>query len=160
MSENPSIPIRRLTCAEIIAAQNRQLNESCSHKVNKLSCRCSGCDSDGLYPVITSPKDAPLLNTAYNASTGGALTGGQDAQWDVGRGTAAGYASVTSWAKALVVVNPTTAWIVSPFNNAGWISLYTDGHHKPDDGNLDVYFRYRFNLASTVNPATFKVQMD
>src|SRR5205085_2259022 len=37
---------------------------------------------------------------------------------------------------------------------------YSDGAHKTDDGNLDMYFRYRFNLASTVNPATFAVKMD
>lgn len=161
MSEVPSSqPIRRLTCAEIIAAQNRRLGEICSHKVNKLSCRCSGCDTDERYPVITSAQDAPLLNTAYDANSGGALAGGTDPRWDVGSGTSAGPASVTSWSSALVVVNPTSAWTTSPFSNAGWISLYVDGAHLDTDGNLDVYFRYRFNLASLLNPATFAVTMD
>ncbi len=152
--------IRRLTCEEIAAAQNEHLNGNCSRKANTLSCRCSGCDSDERYPVLTSAQDAPLLNTAYDAGTGGPQSGGNDAQWDVGRGNTSGYASVTSWTDALVVVNPTSAWIPSPFGNAGWISLYSDGRHQAADGNLDVYFRYRFNLASSVNPASFTVKMD
>lgn len=165
MSDGLSVPteelsprIRRVSCAEIIAGQNRRLHDLCSRKVNTLSCRCSGCDSDERYPVITSAADAPLLNTAYDINSGGALTAGNDAHWEVGLGTTAGPTSVTSWASALVVVNPTSAWIASPFNNAGWISPYVDGGHQGE--NIDVYFRYRFNLASSVNPASFSVKMD
>jgi hypothetical protein len=156
----PAPSFRRLTCEEIAAAQNRHLADVCSHKVNTLSCRCSGCESDGRFPVFTSAQDAPLLNTAYDAGSGGALASGNDAQWEVGLGTPAGVASVTSWAPAPVVVNPTSAWTTSPFHNAGWISPYTDGKHPAGADNLDVYFRYRFNIASSANPATFAVTMD
>jgi hypothetical protein len=157
--ESSPRPIRRFTCQEIAVAQNQHLNEVCSHKVHTLSCRCSGCDSDERYPVITSAQDAPLLNTAYDATTGGALTSANDAQWEVGFGTSAGYTSVTSWAQAPVVVNPTSAWTTSPFQNAGWISPFSDGAHK-DGNDLDVYFRYHFNVASSLNPATFAITMD
>src|SRR5438067_433206 len=102
----PAPPIRGLTCSEIAAQQDRRLHELCEHKVNRLSCRCSGCDSDERYPVITGPQDAPLLNTGYDIATGGALTGGNDAQWEAGIGTNAGPSSVTatSWIKAFIVV--------------------------------------------------------
>ncbi|HEV8433210.1 MAG TPA: hypothetical protein VGR95_07345 [Thermoanaerobaculia bacterium] len=162
-TEGASPNIRRLTCSELIAQQNRQLAGECAHKKNRLSCRCSGCESDGRYPVITGPLDAPLLNTGYDISTGGALSSGSDAQWEVGKGTTAGPSSVSTWIKAYIVVNPTLlpsppgAWTNSPFGNAAWISLYNNGQQDP--GNLDIYYRYRFNLASSVNPATFAVTM-
>lgn len=156
----PAPPIRRFTCEEIAAAQNRHLADLCSHKVNTLSYRCSGCDSDGRYPVLASAQDAQLLNTAYDTSTGGALASGNDAHWEVGLGTPSGFTTVTSWAPAPVVVNPTPAWTTSPFNNAGWISPFSDGKHPAGTNNLDVYFRYRFNIASSASPATFAVTMD
>jgi hypothetical protein len=107
--EHPSPPTRRLTCSDIAVQQNRGLREKCAHKVNRLSCRCSGCDSDERYPVIIGPQDAPLLNTGYDLSTGGALTSGNDAQWEAGIGTNAGPSSVpaNSWIKAFIVVNST-----------------------------------------------------
>ncbi len=157
-SESTAPPIRIFTCSELIDLQNRRLAQECAHKKNRLSCRCSGCDSDGRHPVITGPQDAPLLNTGYNASTGGALSSGNDAQWEVGIGTATGGpASVSSWAPALIVHSGPSAWTTSPFGNAAWISLYQNGYQDKDD--LDIYYRYRFNLASSVNPATFAVKM-
>jgi hypothetical protein len=162
----PAPPFRRLTCSDIAVQQNRALREKCAHKVNRLSCRCSGCDSDERYPVIIGPQDAPLLNTGYDLSTGGALTSGNDAQWEAAIGTNAGLSSVpaNSWIKAFIVVNttlvnptPPGAWTNSPFNNASWISFYNDGRQAT--GTLDVYYRYRFNLGSTVNPAIFAITM-
>lgn len=161
-TELPAPPIRRLTCADIVNQQNRRLNELCAHKVNRLSCLCSGCDSDERFPVITGPRDAPLLNTGYDVSTGGALTSGTDAQWETAVGTNTGPGSVPAgaWIKAFVVVNSTLingAWTTSPFNIASWISFYLDGDQG--EGDQDVYYRYRFNLASSVNPAIFAVTM-
>ncbi len=149
------IPIRRLTCTELADAQNQHLRDLCSKKFNELSCRCSGCDTDERYPVITGPADAPLLNTAYDANTGGFIAaGGMDAQWEAGIGTATSLP--TTWIKALVVQN--SAWVNSPFGNANWISFFpTDGLQDKDQ--VDAYFRYHFNLASSVDPSTFAVTM-
>jgi hypothetical protein len=165
---------RRPTCEDIIRTQNANLSSRCAKKANLLSsCRSSGCETDDRYPVIISPSDAPLLNTAYNGS-GGFLTSGTDSHWEVGLGDPTGPASVpsTSWIKAFVVVNstlvnpsPPGAWLNSPFNNATWISYFSDGDQtgiQNADGislNVDAYFRYRFNLGSSVNPATFAVAM-
>jgi hypothetical protein len=147
------IPIKQ-TCAAIAEEQNEALKRRCSKKVNRLSCKCSACNTDDRYPVLSAPSDAPLLNTAYNGM-GGFLTSGTDAQWQVGLGNPTGPGSVTSWIPAFVFHN--TAWVPSPFNNANWISYYVDSYQGND--NVDAYFRYTFNLASSLNPATFVLDM-
>src|SRR6266550_1225374 len=91
---------RRPTCADLSEAQNALLSRRCAKKVNVVSCRCSGCETDDRYPVIISPADAPLLNTAYDGS-GGFLTSGTDSHWEVGLGTqSGGPSSVSSWIPA------------------------------------------------------------
>lgn len=174
---NPSDPrppiIRIPTCADVANAQNAILSRKCSKKVNLLSCRCSGCETDDIYPVIVAASDAPLLNTAYNGSGGflpNSTTGNpvSDLHWEVGLGNNTGNpASVPSsgtgsWIPAYVFgPSPTfTPWIASPFNNANWISYFAGAHHPSGSGNLDAYFRYRFNLGASVNPATFGLIMD
>ena len=168
-------PIRRRpTCADIGVAQNANLSSQCAKKVNLLSCRCSGCESDERYPVIISPSDAPLLNTAYDGS-GGFLPNStssnpvRDLHWEVGLGGPSGPGSVVAvgsnpaWIPAYVF-GPSatfTPWITSPFNNANWISFFVDANQATAGfGNVDAYFRYRFNLGSSVNPATFDLTMD
>ncbi|HST22250.1 MAG TPA: hypothetical protein VLR90_14090, partial [Blastocatellia bacterium] len=146
---------RRANCADINQAQNAQLSSKCAKKVNSLSCRCSGCESDDKHPVIGSSSDAPLLNTAYDGS-GGFLTTGTDLHWEVGLGNFSGPASVSTWIPAFVFHNP--AWVTSPFGNANWISFFQNSLQGPN--NVDVYFRYRFNLSSSVSPATFSLSMD
>src|SRR5438270_779296 len=133
-------PPPRPTCADVANLQNAILSRKCSKKVNLLSCRCSGCETDDKYPVIVAASDAPLLNTAYNGS-GGFLTSGTDLHWEVGNPS-----NTSSWTPATVFFN--TAWLLSPFANANWIS---NSAHTGDD----VYFRYRFNLGSSVNPIAF-----
>ncbi len=143
---DPPLPTpRRPTCADVANAQNAILSRKCSKKVNLLSCRCSGCETDDIYPVIVAASDAPLLNTAYNGS-GGSLTSGTDLHWEVGNPS-----NASSWTPATVYFN--SAWKISPFANANWIS---NSAHTGDD----LYFRYRFNLGSSVNPATFVLTMD
>jgi hypothetical protein len=169
-------PIRRPTCSDVAKRQNEILSRKCSNKVNLLSCRCSGCDTDDKYPVIVAASDAPLLNTAYNGSGGflpNSTTGNpvRDLHWEVGIGDNTGNpASVPSsgtgsWIPAYVFgpSSTFTSWIASPFNNANWISYFADAAHPTTGdfaGNLDVYFRYRFNLGASVNPATFALEMD
>lgn len=138
------------SCASVNEAQNALLSRRCAKKVNLLSCRCSGCETDGKYPVIISPNDASLLNTAYNGS-GGFLTSGNDLHWEIGLGNATGPGSVSSWSPASVYYN--TAWVASPFGNANWLG-------NNDASYVHVYFRYKFNLGSSVNLSTFALTMD
>ncbi|MDD1607373.1 MAG: hypothetical protein LUQ18_02500 [Methylococcaceae bacterium] len=161
-----------MTCAQIAKRQNAYLSGLCKKKVNKLSCRCSGCETDDRYPVIGSPSDAPLLNTAYDGN-GGFLKTGKDSNWEVGIGDSSGPNSVpaTSWIKAFVIDTAlipilSGAWANSSFNNANWISYFIDANQviiDPDSttriNGEDAYFRYRFNLSSSVNPSTFALNM-
>ena len=150
--DTPAEAPHRQPCGDALRATNEQLRRRCAGRPNLLSCRCSVCGDDRL-PVIVSPADAPLLNTAYDGN-GGALTSGADTYWEVGQGKATGGPStVASWAPARVVSSPNSAWVKSPFSNANWIS-----NDRLTGNNL--YFRIRFNLASAVNPATFVLAMD
>lgn len=149
----PAQALREDPCAGAAREQNERLRRRCGRKVNLLSCRCSTCEGDGRFPVILSPADAPLLNTAYDGN-GGTLASGADLQWEVGQGDASGLASVGSWSPAQVVTSLPGAWVVSPYANAGWIS----NSANPQGGN-DLYFRIRFDLASTADPAAFAVEM-
>lgn len=138
------------TCASVAREQNERLRRRCGRKANLLSCRCSTCEGGDRIPVLLSAADAQLLNTAYDGS-GGALTSGADARWEVGQGGAGGPGGVGSWSPAQVVT-PNGAWAVSPFGNANWIS------NAARSGD-DLYFRMRFNLASATDPSTFAVDM-
>ena len=143
------------TCESIVEAQNAYLSRLCAKKVNLLSCRCSGCATDDKYPVISAPSDAPLFNTSYNGS-GGFLTSGTDSHWDVGLGDKTGFNSVTSWIKAFVC-NP---GYQNPYSNANWISYWINAAHPSGTGNVDAYFRFTFNLGSSVDPTTFALAME
>lgn len=155
---------RRPTCADFTEAQNALLSRRCAKKANLLSCRCSGCDTDDRYPVIISPADAPLINTAYDGS-GGFLPNStisnpvRDLHWEVGLGNSTGGpASVSSWIPAYSTTF--TSWITSPFNNANWISYFVDANQATAGfDNIDAYFRFKFNLGATVDPSTFAVAM-
>lgn len=131
------------TCADVANAQNATLARECSKKLNLLSCRCSGCKTDDKYPVIVAASDAPLLNTAYDGS-GGFLSSGTDLHWEVS-------SNLSSWTPATVYRD--LNWVASPFGNANWISNSTHGGD-------DIYFRYKFNLGSAVDPNTFVLSMD
>lgn len=156
------LPTRvRPTCEQVIQAQNAHLSSLCAKKANSLPCRCSNCNTDDRFPVINSPSDAPLLNTAYDETNGGFLATGQDSHWEAGLGAPSGPGSVpssgpNSWMPAFVFHNP--AWVTSPFGNANWISFFKDSLQGQKD--VDAYFRYRFNLSSSVDPATFALTMD
>jgi hypothetical protein len=156
---------RQPTCADLANAQNANLARKCSRKVNLLDCRCSGCESDDRYPVILGATDAPLLNTAYDGM-GGRLADSTasnpvlDLHWEVGLGNTTGPASVPSSSWISAFVKSSTAWVASPFGNAGWISYFQNAKHIDPNKNLNAYFRYRFNLGAGINPATFALVMD
>jgi hypothetical protein len=62
----------------------------------------------------------------------------------------------TPWIPAFVFQKK-PPWVDSPFQNANWISYYVDGLQSSD--NQDAYFRYKFNLSSSIDPSTFALTM-
>jgi hypothetical protein len=146
-----AVPALRRDCASVAREQNDRLRRRCGRKANLLSCRCVLCEGENRFPILVSPADAPLLNTAYDGN-GGALASGADPRWEVGRGDASGPASVRAWDPAQVVTAPPSSWVVSPYRNANWIS-------NAENTGDDLYFRIRFNLGSGVDPAVFAVEM-
>ena len=140
-----------INCKAINEKQNKDLNEICTQKFNVLPCKCSGCETDDVYPILSSPNDAVLLNTGYDGS-GGFLSNGSDFHWEVRKG------SSSSWKSAKIVSDSLpNSWVRSPFESANWISFSENGS---GGGSTEMYFRYRFNLNSSINPATFFLMMD
>ncbi|MCJ9674915.1 hypothetical protein, partial [Neorhizobium sp. SHOUNA12B] len=85
------------------------------------------------------------------------LTTGRDPVWESGIGTATGGpGSVATWARSYVGNKAPASWIASPFGNANWVSQYATTH----TGNVDIYHRFTFNMAPSVNPATFALKLD
>lgn len=105
---------------------------------------------------VTCNADPRFFNTGYDGAGGKKAAGTRDDYWEAGIGTTAGPSSVTTWI-APYVGRFTTAWAASPFNNAEWISAYPSSAHT---GSVDVYFRYRFDIAPTLDPATFAIGLD
>ena len=141
---------KKINCKSINKGKNKYLNEICTKKANVLPCKCSGCETDKLYPIVSSPNDAVLLNTAYNGSSG-FLRNGSDSHWEVRNGSSG------SWRPAQIVSKGLPrSWVKSPFKNANWISFDSHGN----GGGTDIYFRYRFNLDSSINPDKFSLMMD
>lgn len=109
------------------------------------------------FRTIDCTSNPALFNTAYNGINGPALIAGLDPVWESGVGTAAGGpASVAGWIRDTVGNRAPTAWIASPFGNANWISHYTSTH----TGNVDIYHRYRFNMAAAVQVNLFQLRLD
>lgn len=142
-------------CETIRNEVNTYLGQKGKAKVNTLS-KCNDCPIEHEdWVVVNSPFDAPLLNTGHNGAGGFIPSGsGTDLHWEAGLGDTSGPASVSSWIPAFVFRD--TAWASSPYANANWISLYHDASHSDD---LDIYFRIRFYLNSSVNPSQFFLDM-
>lgn len=157
------------SCEKIRKEVNEFLSKQCSSKVNQLR-KCTKCNIvHKEWPLISSPMDAKFLNTAFDGVNGMIdptnLNDGQtDLHWEAGKGDDTGPASVTNWIPAFV--GKCTAWVASPFGNANWISLYKNTAHYTDpvtnvqEGNIDVYFRYRFYLNSNVLTSQFTLDMN
>ncbi|MBN2721262.1 MAG: hypothetical protein JXQ77_00410 [Campylobacterales bacterium] len=148
-----------------IQKQNAHLRKMYSEEINELSYKYGEYDTDYEFPIIISSNDTPLLNTAYNGS-GGHLTAGMDVHWEVqlGDDTGLGSLNLNSWIPAYVVKNPTLinhnppgVWH-SSFHNANWISYYAN--NKQDFRDIDAYFRYKFNLSSSIDPSKFSIEMN
>ncbi|MCT7375141.1 DUF6923 family protein [Chelativorans salis] len=112
-------------------------------------------------PTVSCTTDGAIFNTAYDASTGGMLTSGTDANWEVALTTT----EVTgpppgglTYADAVVVDDPPAVYTTSPFGNANWISHNTTAVH-PTSENYDIFYRYEFDLDPGVDPSTLDLQM-
>lgn len=172
VTPNDSNIFQRVSCAKVKKEVNDHLIKHCSSKVNKLR-KCTKCKIEHKdWPLISSPMDAKYLNTAFDGVNGkldptNSNTGITDLHWEAGKGNDSGPASVTNWISAFVskCLLPNT-WIDSPFSNANWISLYSNSEHLNDpatgsqEKNLNVYFRYKFYLNSSINPSQFVLDMD
>ncbi|WP_307598099.1 beta strand repeat-containing protein [Variovorax boronicumulans] len=117
----------------------------------------TGTTSPPVPPLVSCLSNAAIFNTAYNGANGPPLTSGRDTVWESGEGAASGGpGTVSSWQRAYVGNKAPGAWIDSPFGNANWNSNYNPNH----TGNVDVYHRFTFNMAASVNPATFSLKLD
>jgi hypothetical protein len=171
-------PLQKGPCERIKSEVNKFLIEQCAKKFNRLR-KCTTCDivhKD--WPIINSPMDARLLNTAFDGVNGSLALSTPtnvvtDLHWEVGKwapnlnisNDPNNYpTNLTDWIPA--IVNKCTAWITSPFANANWISLYKDTAHYTDpvtnvqEDHIDVYFRYRFYLNSFIDISQFVLDMD
>ncbi|BEP63073.1 hypothetical protein GmRootV213_36270 [Variovorax sp. V213] len=117
----------------------------------------TGTTSPPIPPTISCLSNAAIFNTAYNGVNGPPLSTGRDTVWESGEGAASGGpGTVASWQRAYVGNKAPGAWVNSPFGNANWNSNYNPNH----TGNVDVYHRFTFNMAASVNPATFSLKLD
>lgn len=117
----------------------------------------TGTTSPPIPPTLSCLSNAAIFNTAYNGVNGPPLTSGRDTVWESGVGAASGGpGTVASWQRAYVGNKAPGAWVNSPFGNANWNSNYDPNH----TGNVDVYHRFTFNMAASVNPASFSLKLD
>jgi uncharacterized repeat protein (TIGR01451 family) len=112
-------------------------------------------------PTLTCSSDRRIFNSAYNGN-GGVSTTGTDAYWDSAIGTASGPPPTSGWIDAYRTGNRAQgAWVDSPYGDAGWISHFANTDQTPTgNSNIDIYFRYQFNLDPTVDVNSFQVAMD
>uniref|UniRef100_Q11MC3 Conserved repeat domain n=3 Tax=Chelativorans TaxID=449972 RepID=Q11MC3_CHESB len=112
-------------------------------------------------PTVSCTTDGAIFNTAYDSSSGGMLTSGTDANWDVALTTT----DITgpppgglTYADAVVVDDPPANYTTSPFGNANWIS-HNSTATQPTPENYDIFYRYEFSLDPSVDPSTLDLQM-
>jgi uncharacterized repeat protein (TIGR01451 family) len=112
-------------------------------------------------PTLTCSSERRILNSAYNG-VGGFSTTGRDTYWDSAIGTDSGPPPTTGWIDAYRTGNKAPgSWINSPYGDAGWISHFANTDHTAaGNPTIDIYFRYQFNLDSTVDVNSFQLMMD
>ncbi|WP_374900932.1 DUF7507 domain-containing protein, partial [Brucella endophytica] len=109
-------------------------------------------------PTISCSTTGAYFNTAFNGS-GGMKASGSDDYWQVAL-TAANVTTppaTLSYGAATVVSAPPANYIKSPFGNANWIAHQANGGHT---GNVDVFYRYQFNLDPGVDPKSLALAMN
>ncbi|WP_454832365.1 DUF6923 family protein [Pseudoxanthomonas wuyuanensis] len=128
----------------------------------------SASDTDSQFPLpaanvanLSCTSDASLLNTAYDGS-GGKLTSGNDTHWQVALTTtpvSGAPPGGLSYNTATVLTSPPANYMVSPYDNANWISHAADAIH-PTNVNYDIFYRYQLNLGPGTDPATLAPRLD
>jgi hypothetical protein len=117
----------------------------------------TGTPPPPVAPTVMCSTNAAVFNTGFDGPVGPPVATGRDPVWESGIGTATGGpASVAAWARSYVGNKAPASWIASPFGNANWVSQYPGSH----TGNVDIYHRFTFNMAPSVNPATFALKLD
>ena len=115
-------------------------------------------------PTLSCNSNASILNTGYNAGTGGILPDGSpDAHWEVSdmqppAGLIQPPPASINWGPAYVGNLVPGAWAASPFGNANWISREGANVDKRSP-NGDWYYRYQFYLDPAVTPSSFSLSM-
>ncbi len=132
---------------------------------------------------MTCSSSANIFNTGYDASNGGALTGGNDANWQV----SGGYGSTSynqndtlatvGWPVQQVPSNATWApaivgnqaplpgeWSTS-IGNSNWISQATGitdqyGNQNIQSSGAAWYFKYDFSIDPSVDPSKFALDLN
>ena len=106
-------------------------------------------------PLLSCQSDANIFNTAYNGNpTGAPKASGFDNVWE--RGLSFGITAPTSWtAAAVATTNP--GWNIFSLDGARWIAHQASTAHV---GNVDLWYRYVFELQPGVIPANFRLKMD
>ncbi|MEV7004829.1 DUF11 domain-containing protein [Streptomyces sp. NPDC093982] len=127
-------------------------------------------------PTVSCSTDANIFNTAYDAATDGTLPGGSlDTNWEVTSqqntnpappvsGDSGANPTLdalppagTPFKPAIVASSVPATYAKSPYGNADWISETADTLQGDHTGTW--YYRYDFNLAPTVDPASFALKM-
>ncbi|WP_420963660.1 DUF7507 domain-containing protein, partial [Brucella sp. IR073] len=113
-------------------------------------------------PTISCSTEGAYFNTAYNGA-GGMKASGTDDYWEVALTrtavTGAPPAGLT-WGRATVASTTPANYIKSPFGNANWISHAANTLHVPNNVNYDIFYRFRFNLDSAVDPKSLDLKMN
>jgi len=127
-------------------------------------------------PTITCTTDPAIFNTGFNSASGGQTgNGSPDERWEAAGGVAglnhsdvdytgpsgATYPTGASWAPAYAgKIN--NAWADSQSGRSQWISANyvppSNGQNQTNGGG-NWYYRYQFNLAAQVDPASFRLDM-
>uniref|UniRef100_Q11DY3 Conserved repeat domain n=2 Tax=Chelativorans TaxID=449972 RepID=Q11DY3_CHESB len=107
-------------------------------------------------PTLSCSTPGDFFNTAYDGA-GGRLSSGSDPYWGVAATTedVTGNPPAGLNYTAATVSSLRSGW-VSPPTNANWIAHNSDGSHT---GNLDIFYKYDFNLDPSVDPGSLDLRM-
>ncbi len=114
-----------------------------------------------IFPTVASTTivynevvDVKTLNTAWDGNEGMLPVGSLDSRWFVLLSNAAGTYN-TSDMQLAHVSTPDPSWVVSPFLNATWISLYANSFHS---GSKDFMF-FSFLTVVGIDPVDFDLNL-
>ena len=115
-------------------------------------------------PTISCSTDPNIFNTGYNPTTGGVyptqIPWYENAYWQATYSTFLGSGNISPPPAGAVFsttgVYKDVQWNDSPYPTANWAWL----EYNHSGMMIDLWYRFQFNLAPSVNPAAFSLQMD